>query len=691
MAINNPYIPGDPFSYDLKWIISKIKQLDVVYDSIDAKIAEKIYQAFQESNLINFKTTEAMLQATLEDGAVVLTDGYHEPGDGGTMIYLIQGFTPEMCQLDYYLTLPGNKIAVPVVLFPYVTPIMFGAYGDGTADDTEAFKQALKMHKPVNLIAKSYKISDTLTIDEDLLTLSNGSILMPEEVSTGFLFIDNAENVTVREIKFTGSGAAMPTGSTGAYTAVRAEKANHLTVDNCSITNVSNGGIFVLESSYVTVSNNTVRGIANNDAYGAIVVGYGVNNADMGYQTIQNNTIDGGHFGIEVQGWQHDVAISGNKIRNNYGYGINIYRYELSASSKFTNVQVNGNLIENTHHNTNVGYYNGMGIYAQSIDKMTISNNILTNVLLDRPDSANPNRTLSPGAISITGSEEVTCTGNVINGSGIDGIDVVDVASTTVGNIISNNMITNVTWAGVYAQAVQNVLVSDNIFSGTADTGVTCLSHPVKESEKIAITGNMFNCSSAVSVTVNKGTGTLTKGITISGNTMTNFSYRAVGVSSAEDVILSNNMVLASGSVSNYAMYLDGITSGVITGNVVNGPASSMYGGWYMNNVNGSMFNGNFTKGLQTNNRMYQISDSDVTITNCMDMDHSVPYTKEFCMHFNPTVNGPHFLTGTGAPSTGTYPRGSVCFNTVAAANAPAYWVCVTAGTPGTWRPGPNL
>lgn len=36
---NNPYIPGDPYSYDLKWIVSKLKEISSQYDSLSDAIA----------------------------------------------------------------------------------------------------------------------------------------------------------------------------------------------------------------------------------------------------------------------------------------------------------------------------------------------------------------------------------------------------------------------------------------------------------------------------------------------------------------------------------------------------------------------------------------------------------------------------------------------------------------------------
>jgi hypothetical protein len=45
--------------------------------------------------------------------------------------------------------------------------------------------------------------------------------------------------------------------------------------------------------------------------------------------------------------------------------------------------------------------------------------------------------------------------------------------------------------------------------------------------------------------------------------------------------------------------------------------------------------------------------------------------------------------TGSGPPATssdGTWSRGDRAWNTAPAATGPLGWVCVTSGTPGTWR-----
>jgi hypothetical protein len=47
--------------------------------------------------------------------------------------------------------------------------------------------------------------------------------------------------------------------------------------------------------------------------------------------------------------------------------------------------------------------------------------------------------------------------------------------------------------------------------------------------------------------------------------------------------------------------------------------------------------------------------------------------------------------TGTSYPTSGTWPVGSVCFNTSPSIGTPTAWTCTVAGNPGTWRAWANL
>ena len=51
MAINNPYVPGDPFSYDLKWIVAKLKEYGIFIEGAPATIQALIDEVIKEMSL----------------------------------------------------------------------------------------------------------------------------------------------------------------------------------------------------------------------------------------------------------------------------------------------------------------------------------------------------------------------------------------------------------------------------------------------------------------------------------------------------------------------------------------------------------------------------------------------------------------------------------------------------------------
>ena len=75
----------------------------------------------------------------------------------------------------------------------YVTPQMFGAVGDGVADDTEAVVAALETGETV-VLGKTYRIK-TITVPMGADVVVNGTLIVGETI-----------NICYPDIKFTGSG-----------------------------------------------------------------------------------------------------------------------------------------------------------------------------------------------------------------------------------------------------------------------------------------------------------------------------------------------------------------------------------------------------------------------------------------------------------------------------------------------------
>ena len=192
--LNNPYVPGDPYSYDLKWLVAKVKEILAQLGTLDEAIEAKIFEGFLEHSVVQFKTVPEMLAADIADGSIVLTLGYHEAGDSGDLFYLIKDFNPGQCSLDYFLTMDNNsQIAIPIFTTEYVTPQMFGAKANAVSfyngvwytspDHTEIatnnapfFQAAVESGYPVNVPIGKYFIAAPIEIHDNGVEISGNGM-----------------------------------------------------------------------------------------------------------------------------------------------------------------------------------------------------------------------------------------------------------------------------------------------------------------------------------------------------------------------------------------------------------------------------------------------------------------------------------------------------------------------------------
>ena len=214
MAINNPYVPGDPYSYDLKWLVAKVKEILQQLGTLNEAIEKKIFDGFLEHSIVQFHNVADMLAADMKDGSIVLTLGYYEPGDYGALFYLIKDFNPGQCSLSYFLTMDNNsQIAIPLFVYPYVTPEMFGAKGDGTTDDRVAIQMAIDFGQNV-ILTKTYGVglidrpdASTYTVvalemdnDTTLDFQSGGTIKLLDNTRDGYVIVlsEGKKNITIK-------------------------------------------------------------------------------------------------------------------------------------------------------------------------------------------------------------------------------------------------------------------------------------------------------------------------------------------------------------------------------------------------------------------------------------------------------------------------------------------------------------
>lgn len=96
--------------------------------------------------------------------------------------------------------------------FPYVTPQMFGAVGDGVTDDSIFVQQAIDCaitNKIVLLLTSMYNIGDTtLSVSDAINIIASGNSDVTKQIGCGFkhnsvaLALSSARNVTLKNIAF---------------------------------------------------------------------------------------------------------------------------------------------------------------------------------------------------------------------------------------------------------------------------------------------------------------------------------------------------------------------------------------------------------------------------------------------------------------------------------------------------------
>ena len=190
----------------------------------DGTLQEIIGEYLNTQVTWTFDTVADMKSATnLTTGSFVETLGFHTLGDGGGAKYYIT----DTGTADERSVIAIGSLYANLIEKSEVTPEMFGAYGDGTHDDTLAFQAALEylfssdanvstwqLSGNLKLLAKSYYINDSL-IDSDFSdtatrismsgTGTRSAIICGQDCTT---LIDNQNKIgfsNFEDINFVGS------------------------------------------------------------------------------------------------------------------------------------------------------------------------------------------------------------------------------------------------------------------------------------------------------------------------------------------------------------------------------------------------------------------------------------------------------------------------------------------------------
>lgn len=171
--------------------------------------------------------TAGQVLATLGDGVTQWTT-VGQPTDAQTLD-----------ALNAYLEAhPG---ALDVEHRGWVTPEMFGAVGDGTTDDSTAVQAAVNSGYNVRFLRKVYRFKQ-VTISDDIIIEGVGATLKPLAYSAASnqfvnMFISTDADVTMRNLKFLGLGAALT--QTTDYQSLIAVNGGNIRLQNCEFSDIS--------------------------------------------------------------------------------------------------------------------------------------------------------------------------------------------------------------------------------------------------------------------------------------------------------------------------------------------------------------------------------------------------------------------------------------------------------------------
>lgn len=603
---------------------------------------------------------------------------------------IVSGLTTSTSQLTSHLKGIDTKIS------GYVNIKEFGAVGDGITDDTVAIQDA------IDSIASGggvffpfgvYIVSDQITIPSSLILLGNNATITYETPSVmgssaAFFYINTSiSNVTIRGITFNGKGTwsdevfPYPYGSgnvtgfsnnqIGVYVGNNSEKVNIL---ECSFTGVK-WGVFFRDSSLCVCENNNFDDIG----MAAIVVEdcdvVKINNnritSVLGNMTTPGQTsIDYSCFadGIYLHG-SSNITVSNNSITDCKRIGIVLEGSGEQSSAGYLvnnlneNIIISGNIITNMNSSRGAEY-NG-AIWSESWrskNSCLVTENICNNI----------------GALQ--GSNEawgITAAYLTVSSNIIQGYDK---------GIRANN-------SKIYFNTVEFNTVG--IYLGAQAPDVTGPSYII----------NIFNDIIGNRIALNKGSGILSVGnglLTVKDNTILDNGqdsndYNCSGIQIqqwATIANISNNTFLSSageGASTGQLYAICGVlgrNSGGTLSNIFS-PTTTLGNKFFFTGAFASLYPSKLN--IVPCSYAYVNTNVDpVTYTLYeFGLDSKSNYNSKV-----PTSDGLNLISGVpgfvgvsaSSPISGSYRKGDYFINSSVTSNSYFGWVCVVAGTPGTWK-----
>ena len=593
-------------------------------------------------------------------------------------------------------------------------PEWWGALIDGTTDDTTAIQKAIDAAILCSG-AVAYPCGTTVqgacTINGDIKIYGHrqGSIIKRptnfdkdnvSEVSAGLAHFDITEpniSVFITGLTFDGNesnqNAVDPRGNSirfydnvGAITG-----SSQIYISNCDFVNQTHyaisiyGGTSTNEMQYLTVENCSFldgrKGIGKGDPASSNANGFtpnAIHCMDHVTVVIKNNKFiyrktladlaEYAPSGVRLTFLSGTVNADGS---SGIIEGNTFYRYGRKTQDYQGNVSGN----------------NGLGcveFYARGRE-LVIANNKFDNCF-------------QAGIRGKTNCDTVAITGNVFNDLPM-AINIVPATyATQVGNVtIANNVIHNSDYNGIAVVGnngltpayVANVSIIGNVIDSITDADAVGngAGISVRYIQNVAIVGNSILDANATGM---EGIHCWNvEDVNVSANTIRNSGKRGIYVYHVDEQYLINgNIIVNSGNRGIEIAESEADTDGVVSNNIIQTAVD--YGIVNDHNIGNYIVNGNIVQDISGSNRGIYVPSTVVQAIIASNVSNATTplfnanidgVTKEFLNSWNQGHDHRN-----SAPTTGTWGAGDIVWHTTPAAGGNIGWVCVTAGTPGTWK-----
>ena len=401
-------------------------------------------------------TTNLINDITIKAGYIIETYGYEEVGDGGATKILIVDEAPND---KFYFTLENNLYGIPLTNKNNV--LIYGIKGDNTTDNTSLLESAIPYINQLYFPEGTYLFNKIQVQNKNFKIYGDGlgSILKsnnPDALNT-FNFIDfNTGEFIIKNLK-------IDSNYIGTNTTISLVNVNNSIIENCDVSGATNQrtiNLQTFDSDYGlnnTIINNIVHKDCESSNSGALIecTGEADNLSQLQYlinTRIENNkcictstvyTGDSDLFDcIETDNCKNTV-ISKNYCETSLHHGISLDTRNINticdsntciSTSVLTEVTKNGIEITGTH--------------GADLQNGIISNNIVKD--------------FSSNGISVN-AKNYTVVNNRIDNSNRG---IIMLSLCTDGNVISNNICSNITDYGIYLDgAVAQARITNNFAS----------------------------------------------------------------------------------------------------------------------------------------------------------------------------------------------------------------------------------